>query len=96
MNSIMKKKASISTKLSAVKSKGAGRKQKEVELIAVEVPTELVKGMETVGITNREEYINFLIASSLLNYPKIFKTEKLLEKEIQKIKENSDHQNYMR
>jgi hypothetical protein len=69
--------------------------KKETELIAIELPLELVKGMETVGITNQEEYITFLIASSLLNYQKIFKNEDA-EKPIRKIKVDSDHENYLR
>jgi hypothetical protein len=69
--------------------------KKQTELIAVEVPLELVKAMDTVGIINREEYIQFLIASSLLNYQKIFKDEET-EKQIRKIKQDSDHENYLR
>ena len=70
--------------------------KKVFELISIEVPADLMKGMDIVGITNLEEYINFLIASSFLNYPKIWKSDKEHKKQIQKIKESSDHQNYMR
>ena len=69
--------------------------KKQTELLAVEVPQELVQAMDTVGIANREEYIRFLIASSLLNYQKIFKDE-AMEKQIRKIKQDSDHENYLR
>jgi hypothetical protein len=69
--------------------------KKPTELIAIEIPLELVNGMKTVGIINQEEYITFLIASSLLNYQKIFKDEQT-EKQIKKIKSDSDHENYLR
>jgi hypothetical protein len=75
---------------------GAKPKAKLFEEIVFEVPPELVKGMDLVGITDRSEYITFLIASSLLNYSKIWKHDKELEKELQKIKLKSDNQNYMR
>ena len=83
----MAKKKSITPKKQASK--------RETELIAIEVPLEIVKGMETVGIINQQEYITFLVASSLLNYQKIFKDEQT-EKQIRKIKADSDHENYLR
>jgi hypothetical protein len=89
---IMKKKAA--PKKAATKK--AAKQQEAFELLAIEVPAVLAKGMEVVGITDRQEYINFLIASSLLNYAKIWKSDKDLEKEIKKIKEKSDSEIYMR
>jgi hypothetical protein len=85
----MKKKSSPSR---AAKSTN----KKEAELLAIELPADLLKGMDIVGITDREEYIRFLIASSLLNYPRIWKEEKELETKLQKIKLDADHQNYLR
>ena len=85
--------------LSMAKSKSTTPKKqaskKQTELIAIEIPVELVNGMKTVGIINQKEYITFLIASSLLNYQKIFKDEQT-EKRIKKIKADSDHENYLR
>jgi hypothetical protein len=86
----MKKKAA--PKKAATKK---AAKQIPSELLALQVPGILIQGIEAAGVTNREEYINFLIASSLLNYPQIWKNENL-EKEIRKIKDKSDSQNYMR
>lgn len=71
------------------------RQQSLTELVCVEMPADLVKGMDAVGITNREEYINFLVAASLLNYPKIWKDEGM-EKDLQALKTKFDHQHYMR
>jgi hypothetical protein len=71
----MKKKASTAKSATPKKTQAKSaavkpKKTKETELIAIEIPMPLVKGMELVGITNREEYISFLISSSLLNYSK--------------------------
>jgi hypothetical protein len=89
----MKKKTSTA---SAAKKSTKSPGKKELEFIAIEVPVDLVKGMELVGITDQQEYIRFLIASSLLNYSKIWKEEKDLERELQKIKADSDSHNYLR
>ena len=80
---------------STTPKKQAPKKAKATEVIAIELPIELVKGMETVGISNQQEYISFLIASSLLNYQKIFKDEQT-EKQIRKIKADVDHEKYLR
>lgn len=82
-------------KTTATPKKGVSRK-KTTQVIAVEVPAELATGMDVVGIVDRGEYINFLIAASLLNYSKIWKGDKDLEKKIEKIKEKMDRENYMR
>ena len=88
----MAKKASPS-KSSA--NKTAGTKKKQTELVAIELPTELTEAMDKAGIANREEYITFLIASSLLNYQAIWKDEQM-EKKVKKIKEDLDHEGYLR
>jgi hypothetical protein len=88
----MAKKASPS-KSSATKTPGA--KKKQTELVAIDLPTELIEAMDKARIANRDEYITFLIASSLLNYQAIWKDEQT-ERKIKKIKEDSDHQGYLR
>jgi hypothetical protein len=79
----------------SIANKTAGGKKKQTELVAVDLPVELMEGMDKVGIANREEYITFLVASSLRNYQAIWKDEKT-EKLIKKIKEDSDHEGYLR
>jgi hypothetical protein len=63
--------------------------------VAIELPAELIEAMDKAGIGDREEYITFLIASSLLNSQASWKNEQT-EKKVKKIKEHSDHEGYLR
>jgi len=93
----MKKNASPKKKATSVpKTKKPSAATKKSELLAVTLPIELTTGMDFVGIRDRDQYISFLIAASLLNYSKIWKEAPDLEKKLENIKADCDHQNHLR